>query len=386
MQVLRGRVVTPTEVIDDGVIAHAGGVITHVGTWQGAPEHVRVRPLPPEPEGYLLPGLIDIHNHGGGGISIPDSASAEEILQAVAEHRAHGTTRMIASLVTAPPDALREKVELLADLAASGHIAGIHLEGPFISRTRCGAQNPAHIRPGDPEFTADLLRRGAGHIRTMTIAPETPNLRPVLTALIDAGAVPSFGHTDADDLATREALSFTHRALSGTGRRASITHLFNGMRPIHHRVPGPIPPLLAAARRGEVVAEVIGDGAHVHPGLVSDLFELVGADNIALITDAMAAAGMPDGTYRLGSLDVLVSGGVARLAGEESIAGSTAHLLDVVRTTVAGGVGLVDAVRSATVVPARLIDPGARFGALQVGYAADVLRVDEHLGISDGPA
>ena len=125
---------------------------------------------------------------------------------------------------------------------------------------------------------------------------------------------------------------------------------------------------------------------HLHPGIVRDVFELVGANNIALITDAMAATGMADGEYRLGSLDVIVADGVARLAEGGSIAGGTAHLLDVVRTTVAGGVPLVDAVRAAATVPASIIEPAAAFGALEVGKAAQVLRVDEQLRMIDGAA
>ena len=386
MQVFRGRVLTPTEIIDDGALAAESGTLTYVGSWQSAPEAVRTSAAPPAPEQYLLPGLVDVHNHGGGGVSFPDTESVEDVARGVAEHRGHGTTRMLASLVTASAQTLRERVALLADAADEGIIAGIHLEGPFISHARCGAQNPAHIIPGDPALTRELIDLGRGHVRTMTIAPETPNLEGVLGALVEGGAVPSFGHTDTDEATMREAIAAGVAALAGTGRRATVTHLFNGMRPIHHRLPGPVPAALAAASRGEVIVELIGDGVHLHPGIVRDVFELVGANNIALITDAMAATGMADGEYRLGSLDVVVADGVARLAGGESIAGGTAHLLDVVRTTVAGGVPLVDAVRAAATVPASIIDPAAGFGALEVGKPAQVLRVDEQLRIIDGAA
>lgn len=154
--------------------------------------------------------------------------------------------------------------------------------------------------------------------------------------------------------------------------RSTVTHLFNGMRPFTHRDPGPIPELLAAAGRGDVVVELIGDGTHLAPELVRSIFELVGAENVALMTDAMAAAGMADGAYRLGSQDVTVTGSVVRLTEGGSIAGGTAHLLDVVRTTIAGGVPLVDAVRAASTTPATVLgDP--RVGALEVGRRADVV-------------
>ncbi len=387
MEAVRGRVVTPEEVIEDGVIAFSGGVITHVEPWEDAPAQVReAGAAAPGAGELLLPGLVDVHNHGGGGASIPDASDPAEIATAVAEHRRHGTTRMMASLVTAAGDALVEKVAMLADVADSGVIAGIHLEGPFISVARCGAQNPAHIVDGDPELTARLLRAGRGHVRTMTVAPETANLLGaggVVDTLLEGGALPSFGHTDAGSEVMRAALSETAAMLEGTGRRATVTHLFNGMRTIHHRDPGPVPPALAAARDGEVVVELVADGAHLAPELVRDVFTLVGSANIAFVTDAMAAAGVADGEYRLGSLDVVVAGGVARLAEGGSIAGGTAHLLDVVRTSVRGGVGLVDAVAAASVAPSFVLDPEPEFGALRVGHAAEIVRTSADLELID---
>lgn len=387
MEAVRGRVVTPEEVIEDGVVAFSAGVITHVGTWAEAPENVRETGAAAPGEGeLLLPGLVDVHNHGGGGASIPDTDDPAEVATAVAEHRRHGTTRMMASLVTAAGDALVEKVAMLADIADEGLIAGIHLEGPFISVARCGAQNPAHIIGGDVELTARVLRAGRGHVRTMTLAPETDHLlgpHGVVATLLEAGALPSFGHTDAGSDLMRTALTETTAMLAGTGRRATVTHLFNGMRTIHHRDPGPVPPALAAAREGEVIVELVADGAHLAPELVRDVFTLVGSANIALITDAMAAAGVADGEYRLGSLDVVVSDGIARLAEGGSIAGGTAHLLDVVRTSVRGGVGLVDAVAAASVVPSHVIDPAPEFGALRVGHAAEIVRTTADLELLD---
>lgn len=390
MQVLRGRVVTPGAVIADGAVAISGNEFTYVGPWRQAPGAVLAQGALGAPSGYLLPGLVDIHNHGAMGVSFPDITVVSDVEIAVAEHTAHGTAHLLGSLVTAEVETLRRQVALLAEAADEGLIAGIHLEGPFISRARRGAQNPAHIIAGDPDLTRELIRLGRGHVRTMTLAPETPELRGVLAVLADGGVVPSFGHTDADEACMREAIDHAGRIYAGTGRRATVTHLFNGMRPIHHRDPGPVPPALAAAARGEVVVELIGDGVHLHPGIVTDVFAMVGAENIALVTDAMAATGKPDGRYRLGGLDVVVSGGVARLAGGdslaggESLAGGTAHLLDVIRTTVAGGVEVVDAVRSASVVPAQVIDPSARFGALRPGYAAHVVCVDETFRIRGG--
>jgi N-acetylglucosamine-6-phosphate deacetylase len=383
---LRGRVVTATAVIDDGVVVLDGDTIAWVGPVDAAGHHG----WPDVPEASevpvtLLPGLVDLHNHGGGGAGFPDVSTPEQARVAVHEHLMHGTTTLVASLVTAAPDTLRERIAVLTVLADAGELAGIHLEGPYLSTARCGAQDPELIQRPDSDLVRELAEAAHGHLVTMTVAPELAGVSGeggVMEALITAGALPSFGHTDASWSQTRTAVVDAHARLEANpGRRSArptVTHLFNGMRPLAHRDPGPIPELLAAARRGDVVVELIGDGTHVAPEMVRSIFELLGAANVALVTDAMAAAGMPDGAYRLGSLDVTVSEGVARLTEGGTIAGGTAHLLDVVRTTVAGGVPLVDAVLAASTTPAMVLgDP--LVGALQAGRRADVVVTDSDL-------
>lgn len=386
---VRGRVVTPEGVLEDGVVAHGDGVIAWVGPATGARAAglgEEVAATPPAPGALVLPGLVDLHDHGGGGASFPDATTAQEVLTAVSEHRRHGTTHVVASLVTASAATLRERVALLADLADAGEIAGIHLEGPFLSTERCGAQDPALIVPPDADLVRELLLLGRGHVVTMTLAPELDGLLGddgVVGSLLAGGALPSWGHTAASATRTREVASAAHALLDGArSPRATVTHLCNGMPPMHHRDPGPVPVALAMAAAGELVVELVGDGTHLAPELVREVFALVGAENVALVTDAMAAAGMADGTYRLGSQDVSVVDGVARLAEGGSIAGGTAHLLDVVRTTVDGGVPLHEAVRAASLVPAEVIGHGAlgrSFGALRAGYAADLVVTDADL-------
>lgn len=392
--VVRGDLVTPEGVVPDGVVLAQDGVITWVGPTREAPRAGLEELLDaPAPDRLVLPGLVDLHDHGGGGASFPDATTLEDVRTAVDEHRAHGTRHLVASLVTASPQTLRERVALLADAADEGLIAGIHLEGPFLSVARCGAQDPDLIIDGDAALTRELLELGRGHVVTMTVAPETPGLLDedgVLAALVEGGALPSWGHTDADTTTTRTAIEAGVAALRRHGERArsvraTVTHLFNGMPPAHHRDPGPVPAALAAAANGQVVVELVADGTHLAPELVREVFALVGAGNIALITDAMAAAGMPDGVYQLGSQRVSVADGVARLADGGSIAGGTAHLLDVVRTTVAGGVPLHEAVLSASLVPAEVIghsELGRAFGALRPGYQADLLITDRDLRVA----
>ncbi|WP_315131056.1 amidohydrolase family protein [uncultured Actinomyces sp.] len=390
---LRGRVVTPHEILDDGLVVVTDRHIAWVGRAQdarGAGFGRALEAASPAPEGgYLLPGLVDVHCHGGGGESFPNAETAEQAMTAVLEHRRHGTTSLVASCVTASGEVLRERTRVLADLCEAGELAGIHFEGPFVSVERCGAQDPTYIVDPDAALTRELIELGRGHVATMTIAPEKPGVtgdNGVVAALIDGGALPSFGHTDSDAAPVRAALADAAARIAARqeaglpvrSSRSTATHLFNGMRPMHHRTPGPVPEFLAAARRGECVVEMIGDGVHLDPAIVLDMFETLGRDDVVLITDAMAAAGMPDGDYVLGPQPVTVTHGVARLTQGGSIAGGTAHLLDVVRTTWRNGVGLVDAVYAASVQGARILgDPS--IGALLPGLWGDAVVTDADL-------
>jgi N-acetylglucosamine-6-phosphate deacetylase len=298
--------------------------------------------------------------------------------EAADHHLRHGTTTLLGSLVSAPADRLEDRVRALLPLVASGHLAGIHLEGPFLSAARCGAQDPRSIVPGDPALLRRLVEAGEGAIRSVTLAPETPRLTELLEVLAAADVTPSFGHTDASSVETHAAITAVG------GRRLGATHLFNGMPPLHSRAPGPVAACLAAAARGAMVVELVGDGVHLADETVATVFDLVGAGQIALVTDAMAAAGMPDGRYPLGPMTVDVVGGVARLAGDPgtigAIAGGTARLLDVLRRTVRdAGVSLAEAVTAATATPARLLGLDAEVGDVVPGRRADLLITDGDL-------
>ena len=393
VRALRGRVVAPYHIIDDGAVVLSGSHIAWVGPADraaraGFGDVVEQAQTAPE-GGYLLPGLVDVHCHGGGGESFPNAESAEQAMVSVLEHRRFGTTSLVASCVTAAPDVLRARTRVLAGLCEAGELAGIHFEGPFVSVERCGAQDPTYIIDPDADLTRELIELGGGHVVTMTIAPEKPGITGddgVNAALIEGGALPSFGHTDSEAAPVRAALAdaaarIAERLEAGEAVRAprsTATHLFNGMRPMHHRTPGPVPEFLAAAQRGECVLEMIGDGVHLSPAIVLDMFETLGRDNVVLVTDAMAAAGMADGDYVLGSQSVTVADGVARLTEGGAIAGGTAHLIDVVRTTWQGGVDLVDAVYAASVQGAQILGDSS-VGALRAGLWADVVVTDAEL-------
>ena len=393
VRALRGRVVTPDHIIDDGVVVLSGAHIAWVGPADqaaraGFADAVEQAQAAPE-GGYLLPGLVDVHCHGGGGESFPNAETAEQAMVSVLEHRRFGTTSLVASCVTAAPEVLCARTRVLAGLCEDGELAGIHFEGPFVSVERCGAQDPTYIIDPDAALTRELIELGGGHVVTMTIAPEKPGITGddgVNAALIEGGALPSFGHTDSEAAPVRAALAdaaarIAERLEAGEPVRAprsTATHLFNGMRPMHHRTPGPVPEFLAAAQRGECVLEMIGDGVHLSPAIVLDMFETLGRDNVVLVTDAMAAAGMADGDYVLGSQSVTVADGVARLTEGGAIAGGTAHLIDVVRTTWQGGVDLVDAVYAASVQGAQILGDSS-VGALRAGLWADVVVTDAEL-------
>lgn len=378
---LRGRVVGPDRVHDDGVVAIDRDRIGWVGPareWLTRPESADWPSAEPVP--LILPGLVDVHCHGAAGGGFPDGDPASA-LTATRHHQAHGTTAMLASLVTAPEPDLLRAAAVCADLVETGEVVGLHLEGPFLSAHRCGAQDPRSLLAPDTALLERLVAAARGHVRTMTYAPELPGADDLADRARQLGVVLSVGHTDADAGTVTRALGHGAR----DGNRTSVTHLFNGMAPMHHRAPGPVAASLAAAARGETVLELIADGVHLADETVAMVFDLVGPTQVALVTDAMAAAGVADGAYRLGRLDVEVSGGVARLAGEgpsgsRSIAGGTSRLVEVVRRVVRhAGVDLLSAVTAASATPAALLGLGGVTGALAAGLRADVLVTDEAL-------
>lgn len=325
---------------------------------------------PPRPadtqllDATVVPGFVDIHVHGGGGGSFT-SGDQEQAVRAVQFHRSHGTTRMLASLVSAPASELLRSVTALADLVDDGILAGIHLEGPYLSTGRCGAHDPVALRDPDAAEIGRLLRAGRGTIKMVTLAPERPGGLQAVRQLADAGVTVAVGHTDADYRTTRDAIE--------AGARVA-THLFNAMPPVHHRDPGPVVALLEDPR---VVLELIADGTHLHPALVRQVVTAAGVHRVALVTDAMSAAGMSDGGYRLGSLDVEVSGGTARLT-DGTIAGSTTTTSALFATALGalhGAEPLVSASVMTAAAPAAAVGLDG-VGALLPGCRADLVVLD----------
>ncbi|AOW93066.1 N-acetylglucosamine-6-phosphate deacetylase [Rhodococcus sp. WMMA185] len=372
--ILRGKAVVGDRTIDDAVVVTERDRISWVGA---ADEYRGPSPLPQPTSSILLPGLIDLHCHGGGGTEF-SSSDAAGARHAINHHRGQGTTSQLGSLVSAREPVLLRQAEILAGLVESGELLGIHLEGPFLSRARCGAQDPDAIVPGDPGLFERVCDAARGTVRSMTLAPETAHFGKLLTVMRRRGVIPSLGHTDAD------AATTSARIADAAGQPVVATHLFNAMPPLHHRAPGAAGACLAAAGRGDMIVELIADGTHLAPETVSMVFDTVDPDQIVLVSDAMVAAGMADGDYHLGPLDVRVTQGVARLAtsdgSEGAIAASTARLLDVVRSTVVdSGVDLGIAVASASRVPARLLGLEFERGTLAPNHRADIVVTDHQL-------
>ena len=382
---LTGRLVTPLAIINDGAVVLDGDRIAFAGKASALPQQWRDAQPPAgwTKQHTLLPGLVDVHCHGGAGGELgPDAASARV---AVDYHHRSGTTSLVGSLVSNTHDALVSGVSTCAGLVAQGELAGIHLEGPFLSMERRGAQNPAALCDVDAILVGALAEAAAvagapEAIAQMTFAPERPGAGGLPALLGSHAIVAAVGHTACDAETAWAALRASLEA-APRGGRPLVTHVFNGMSPLHHRAPGPVSAALAAAARGEAVLEVIGDGVHLAPATVRMLFDLVGAQEICLITDAMAASGMPDGSYTLGGQDVIVSGRTARLAEGDSIAGGVATMLDVVRWCVqSAGVPLLDAVTAASSTPSQTLAL-AGIGGLQAGHLADVVVVDDELSL-----
>lgn len=380
--VLRGRVVAAGLDIEDGVVAVDGGLITYCGP----ASDFRGEAGPADPDRVLLPGLVDLHCHGALGTDFSDG-SLEGSRSAASYLHSRGTTTLLASLVTGSPQLLVRNLSVLRRLADEGLVAGSHLEGPFLAAGQCGAHDPALLLEPDLALVDELLEAAGQSLVSMTLAAELPGAFDLADLLAARGIIPSLGHTAAD---AATAAGFLERAAAGlagssdtTGRlRPTVTHLFNAMPSLHHRSPGPVAASLSASRSGNAVVELIADGVHLAPETIKLVFDLVGAENIALVTDSMAATGLQDGQYKLGTLAVTVDQGVARVDSTGAIAGGTATLLDVVRTTVAAGVALQDAVLAASSVPATVLGLSSQIGDLRAGMRADVVAVGSDLNLA----
>ena len=318
----------------------------------------------------VIPGLVDIHTHGNSGADFSDGD--RNGLERMAAYLAqNGVTSFCPTSMTLPYDTLAAAFETAACLhkelpQGCARVAGIHMEGPFFSEKKKGAQNAAYLRDPDFEAFQKLYDGCGGLVRIVDVAPELNGAVSFTQKAKDLCTV-SVAHTDADYEQTRDVYEAGARHL---------THLYNAMPPIHHRKPGVIG---AASEKEHVFAELICDGLHVHPSSVRMAFRLF-PGRICLISDALRCCGMPDGEYELGGQQVFLSGGVARLA-DGTIAGAASNLHQDLRNAVAFGIPEEEAIRSATMNPAREIGKENEIGAIAPGMLADFLVCDPDLAI-----
>ncbi|MEU5866808.1 N-acetylglucosamine-6-phosphate deacetylase [Nonomuraea sp. NPDC047529] len=356
------RIVTP-EGVHEGWLTIEDGRITHVGHGSA--------PSPGLSLGgrHVVPGFVDIHNHGGAGGSFP-TGDQDKARDAVALHRRHGTTTMMASLVTDALDGLSRAASSLAELCEEGLLAGIHFEGPYIAKARCGAHDPSLLREPSPQELSGLVKAARGHARMVTVAAELPGGLDMIRTAVGEGLIAALGHSDAD----------YDQAIAAIEAGATVaTHLYNAMPQLGHRAPGPIAALLEDER---VTVELVNDGVHVHAAMLRLAYEVAGPGRTVLITDAMAATGLGDGDYVLGPMRVRVSDGVARLVEGGSIAGSTLTMDAAFRRGVRElGMSLPDAVQVASLTPARVLGLAEEIGSIAVGKAADLVVLSGELEV-----
>jgi N-acetylglucosamine-6-phosphate deacetylase len=370
---LRAIIVTPENVIDPGWVTIDGSRISAVGS--GAPPAgQRILDLGRR---IVAPGFVDLHVHGGAGAQV-NGNSVPEVAKSVTTmakfHATHGTTALVASAVSDTRETLCTTLRGIAQAAGRANpgsptVLGAHIEGPWLTPSRAGAQDPRRLREPDADELTDLLDAAAGSLRLVTIAPERSGALGIIEAAAAAGVVVAIGHTEAD--------FDTARAAFDAGAR-HVTHLFNAMPGLNHRQPGPVAAALTDPR---ITVELIADGIHVHPAVLA-LALAAAPGRAVVVTDAISAAGLGDGRYRLGDLDVDLAGRRVALAAEQqTLAGSVLTMDVAVATLVAAGVALGPAVRAATATPASVVGASGK-GRLVPGADADVVILEPDLRLA----
>jgi len=308
--------------------------------------------------GTVVPGFVDLHAHGAVGIDF-GAATSRDARTVSDYHVKQGTTTMLASLASAWPSEMQAAVMLLRDVASDGTIAGIHLEGPFLSPRRSGAHKPELLRLPSLMETETLLEIGEGSIRVVTIAPELPGAEEIVRFLVSAGVCVAIGHSDCDASTAYESFSW------GV---SLVTHLYNGMPEFEHRNPGLVGAALIDDR---VTVELICDGQHISREAI-EVARRCAPDRYALVSDAMQATGQPDGLYSIAGSVVRVDGGKAMLADGSSLAGSTKTVAEgLSRLLELDGVTLQEAVRATSITPASVL--GIAKAGIQTGAYADLV-------------
>jgi N-acetylglucosamine-6-phosphate deacetylase len=361
IEIRGGTLITPHETLTGHRLVVADGRITRI-----EPDSAPAADDPAIDAGglYVVPGMIDVHVHGADGCDTMDATP--QALRTMARFFArHGVTGYYPTTMSAPPEAIRAAIENVINCPQpddGAHHLGVHVEGPYLSPDYPGAQPASALRPADPAEYAFWLESGV--VRLITVAPEVPGCMELIRAGQARGIEFAAGHTGASYEQIEAAVEIGLK---------QATHTFSAMLGLHHRRPGTVGAVLTDDR---IYAQIIGDGVHAHPAVVRLLARAKGASRTILITDAMRAAGMPDGEYDLGGYLVRVEGGVARLS-EDVLAGSTTTMDAVLRNMMAfAGLSLAEALPMATATPAQAMGLAGRKGVLAAGADADVVLLD----------
>lgn len=373
-KLLLGQVLTPQGLISEGVIAFSGEHIAYVGEYKNLPAEYHHWTIDDRQENLLIPGFVDVHVHGGAGYDFMNSDKMA--LDAITGfHSKFGTTTMLATTMTAPKKAIDTVLTQVSNYMYGGmsyaQIAGVHLEGPFISPKWCGAQNPQHIVPPTVTWLQKWEARYPNLIRQVTLAPEREGAKETIQWLRQHHITVALGHTDAT---YEEVIAAVDVGLN------QAVHTFNAMTSLHHRQPGAVGAILTDKR---ISAEIIADGIHVHPAMVSLLASIKNEANLLLITDAMSATGLSDGAYMLGDLPVTVLKGKATLTDNpNALAGSTLTMIEGFRFLVKqANLSIEEASKVASLTPARSLGLDHLIGSLEAGKRADILMLDEELNL-----
>ncbi len=364
------------DIISDGIVLRGHYLVIDDGKIADITLAQPARPVDLDRTGYTVaPGFIDMHVHGGGGGDFM-SGSAESVRQALRTHARFGTTGLLATTLTASRDAVDRAIRSIRDVAKAptageAKILGIHLEGPYICSAMMGAQPPDAIRPPDLDELRHWVELASGTVREITLAPELDGALAFIAAAREMGIVCSVGHTEATSAQTRAAIS------AGASQG---THLFNRMRGLTHQEPGTVGALLTSP---DAVVELICDGFHLNPEIVKIAVAAKSPALCALITDAIEAMELPEGTHHLGGQTVTTKGGAARLD-NGALAGSLLAMSRAFRNVQRfAGVGPEAASIMASAVPARQIGVADRKGGLAVGKDADIAIIDVETGDVD---
>lgn len=374
VQLLYGQVLTPNGICEDGVLAIQGEGISYAGDASGLPADLKqaATEVIHQPDGYIIPGFIDIHVHGGNGEDFMDAT--KDVLDKITSfHSSQGTTAMLATTMTAPKAAIDHVLQEVNDYRNQNmpytRLVGVHLEGPFISPKWPGAQNPEHIVHANIDWLEEWVSTYPDLVRQVTLAPEREGALEAIAWLNNHGIVAALGHTDA----TYEEVEAAVEAGLSHG-----VHTFNAMTGLHHRKPGVVGAMLSDDR---LSCEIIADGIHVHPAAIRILARMKQDGNLILITDAMSATGMADGEYTLGDLPVVVENGIATLkSNRDSLAGSTLTMIKGFQLLVREvGLSIEQASRVGSINPATKIGIADLTGSLEAGKLADVLLLSSDL-------